>query len=151
MNRAIRPMSTRRLSKRASHSVSTGPPTTMAIAYAVMRWPACPSDTPSDSATWVRMPAMTNSAVPMANADRVRIQTWRGIFEEVDMGAPRSVHERAAIDVDHGTGDKGVVDREEVTLRQVLPAPVAARGQAGRRPFEHGLPICARHAALGLG
>jgi len=40
------------------------------------------------------MPAMTNSAVPIANADSVSIHTWMGIFSCADMqcseGALRS-------------------------------------------------------------
>ena len=34
----------------------------------------------SEEAICGRRPAITNSAVPMANAARVRIHTWKGIF-----------------------------------------------------------------------
>src|SRR4051812_34858231 len=50
-----------------------------------MRLPARPSETCKLAATRGRMPAMTNSAVPMANADSVSIQICNGNLSCLNM------------------------------------------------------------------
>src|SRR3954471_9649447 len=72
-----------------------------------MRPPARPTETSRLEATRGRMPAMTNSAVPMAKAESVRIQIWTGILSLTGTAAPRSeisrrscvarFHDRAAL------------------------------------------------------